>query len=102
MKRTPKSLVNGLSIFCHQLRKEGLRLNEIAIKAGLKDHSEVCYHIKRYNDMIDVNPNFKREVKDFRMEDFKEQYLKFRLEKSKAQKERIRIAEINDVKKLQK
>ena len=82
--RTPKRLMNGLSIMIYRLREQRMKLHQIASVTYLKDHSEVLYHLKRYNDMIAVNPKFKRDEKDFRMEAFKEQYKQFRNQKSKS------------------
>ena len=93
--RTPKRLMNGLSIMIFRLREQGMTLMDVAFHAKLNDHSEVSYHLKRYNDMISVNPKFKRDEKDFRMDDFKEQYSKFRESKSKNQRERLTVSVIN-------
>lgn len=87
--------MNGLSIMVFRLREQGIKLFDIAFLTGLNDHSDVIYHLKRYNDMISVNPKFKRDDKDFRMDDFKEQYSKFRTAKSTAQRERLTVSVIN-------
>lgn len=92
---TPKKLVNGLTIMCYRLWMSKMKLQQIANETGLKDHSTISYHLKRYNDMIAVNPKFKRDEKDFRMDDFKEQYSKFRTAKSTAQRERLTVSVIN-------
>lgn len=93
--RTPKRFMNGLSIMIFRLREQGNTLMFIANETGLNDHSVVIYHLKRYNDMIAVNPKFKRDEKAFQMDDFKEQYSKFRTAKSTAQRERLTVSVIN-------
>lgn len=82
--RTPKRLMNGLSIMIFRLREQGMKLQDIASETELKDHSEVYYHLKRYNDMISINPRFQKVEKDFKMEDFKEVYAAERERKRKA------------------
>ncbi|ODS87282.1 MAG: hypothetical protein ABS44_11745 [Chryseobacterium sp. SCN 40-13] len=74
-KRTPTELVDGLTIYCYQKRKQGERLYKIAKEIG-KDHSTVMYHLKRYEDLMSIDKKFQRTEKEFIELEFIEKYKK--------------------------
>jgi len=83
--KTPTPLSDGLSIFCNQMRyKEKMKLEAIAEIAKI-DHSTVSYHLRMYGKKS-KKIEFKEFEKDFRMQDFINQYSKFRTAKSTAQR----------------
>lgn len=92
--KTPTPLSDGLSIFCNQMRyKEKMKLTAIAEIAKI-DHSTVSYHLRMYGKKSQKF-EFKEFEKDFRMDDFKEQYSKFRTAKSSEEKKRQSLSVIN-------
>ena len=72
-QRTPTELVDGLTIYCHRMRKEGKTLYSIAKDVG-KDHSTVVYHLQRYKDLMSVDKEFQRAEKEFRVSEFMDEY----------------------------
>ena len=72
-QRTPTELVDGLTIYCHRMRKEGKTLYSIAEDVG-KDHSTVVYHLQRYKDLMSVDKTFQRTEKEFRVSEFLDKY----------------------------
>lgn len=92
--KTSTHLADGLSIFCHQMRfKQKHKLKDIADIIE-KDHSTVSYHLKMY-DKKSRKLEFKEIEKDFRLEDFKEEYTEYRERKSGRQKEKLTVSNFN-------
>ena len=92
--KTPTPLSDGLSIFCNQMRyKEKMKLEAIAEIANI-DHSTVSYHLRMYGKKS-KRMEFREFEKDFRMDDFKEQYSKFRTIKSSIEKNRLTRSILN-------
>ncbi|MGE8528482.1 hypothetical protein [Chryseobacterium rhizosphaerae] len=68
-KRTPSDLLDDLTIFIYNLRQSGIKLQQIAFLID-KDHSTVIYHLKKYDNLLQFNQEFKNRIKNFNEEYF--------------------------------
>ena len=67
--RVPTIMQDDLKIFCKTMRDKGETYKNIAFMIG-KDHTTVIHHVKKFNDLSEVDKKFQQRIKDFSLSNF--------------------------------